>query len=114
MVFKKNFRIITSPFPRGTVVQRYDSRLGCGSSRVQSPAVNTIIFSILKTQHYRDTVENLIKLIKRSYQMLEANFLTIAHIDQKGISKSIKIHRSIQLPVDWRMSNVIRDLFLFR
>ena len=43
---------------------------------------------------------NLIRLIKRSYQMLEANFLTIAHIDQKGIPKIKKKITSITLLVD--------------
>ena len=46
--------------------------------------------------------------------MLEANFLNIAHIDQKGISKIIKTYTSIQLLVDWRMSNVLQELFLFK
>ena len=43
--------------------------------------------------------------------MPEANFLTIAHFDQKGISKIIKIYTSKPLLVDWRMSNVLQALF---
>ena len=46
--------------------------------------------------------------------MLEANFLTIAHIDEKGIPKFIKINTSIPLLEDWRMSNKLQALFLFR
>ena len=114
MIFKKNSGIIASPFPRGTVVQRYKSHLGCGRSRIHKPAVTTRNFSTLKMQNYRITIENLIKLITRSYQMLQANFQTIAHIDQKRISKSIKIYTSISLLVDWRMSNVLPALFLFK
>ena len=78
------------------------------------PGCPNNIFSYLKNSTLPYYRRKLIKLIKRSYQMLEANFLTIAHIDQKGISKTTKIYPAIRLILDWRMSYVLPALFCFK